>query len=106
MTSPESRMLFEQYEIQCGYDQDDMLRRSNGSYVNANVANDWHCWQAAWSARTMPLEAVEEAAKALHWKAQMLDYQGKQQEAQYATKFAFELEALLPLTQLLEQGRD
>ncbi len=99
MTSPESRMqeMRAEFERICltrkaplDIERDD---QDGSTYANISTEFAWDFWQAAWSARTMPVGAVE-AIK-----------DGKGALAYFNIDGRFD-DAIAALTQLLEQGRD
>ncbi len=100
MTSPESRMqemreLFEQIMIDKG--RRALLERgSSGRYLSNASELAWELFQAAWSARTMPVEAIRTAIDLF------LIASRDAEDASISQGYMLHIAAL---TQLLEQGQ-
>ena len=62
---PECQAKFEQ-ELGWGLD---LGKTIEGDYKNSATHYCWQGWQAAWSARTLPVEALQEAARSLRREA-------------------------------------
>ncbi len=102
MTSPESRM---QEMPECRVKYFEAMRKMGRAHLAADkgmlAEMTWEIWQAAWSARTMPVEAIQRAIQAL--TNQLMDLSDEDWSAQEKKELRTHIAAL---TQLLEQGRD
>ncbi len=117
MTTPESRMqemrdAFQQeYARRYKYSVPEIFAMRDGKYIVYSVECAWGMWQAAWSARTMPVEAITEHL--YNWMVGVMpngDLLNAAVVCDHAGivgfKRAFAKELSAALTQLLEQGRD
>ncbi len=113
MTSPESRMqemreaFLHQMQVVFGWPKNRFSFQLGNAdiFIDDAVQDRWTLWQAAWSARTMPVEAIEAAIDALNESSdsfEALSWKSKEQKDAYC---AANGRHIASLTQLLEQGK-
>ncbi len=111
MTSPESRMQEMKAAFEAAmrlppfsfeetlFDWAPEASMPNGFYWEGFVQNAYLVWQAAWSARTMPVEAISWMIGLAKDNVEHAIYRG---DVSHAAKVTAHIAAL---TQLLEQGK-